>query len=99
MQMYTSYMTRTYSVAAARAHLPQILDQVEAGSNIGLSRRGRLVAVVLSSEEYQTLRGERVHFGDAYHAFLQQNDLAKVGLSTDAIDSLRDKTPGRKVRL
>jgi prevent-host-death family protein len=97
--MYIYQMTKTYSVADARAHLPQILDEVEAGSNVGLSRRGRLVAVVLSSEEYQTLRGERVQFGDAYRAFLQQNDLAQVGLGGEAIDSLRDKTTGRKVRL
>jgi prevent-host-death family protein len=92
-------MTKTYSVADARTHLPQILDEVEGGANVGLSRRGRLVAVVLSSDEYQNLRGERARFGDAYQAFLQQHDLAQEGLSADAIDALRDNTTGRRVRL
>jgi len=92
-------MTKTYSVVDARARLPQILDEVEAGSNVGLTRRGHLVAVVLSSKEYQTLSGQRVQFGPAYQAFCQQHDLLQMGLSDKEITALRDKSTGRKVRL
>lgn len=94
--MYTQTVAKTYSVADARAHLPEILDEVEAGGEIALSRRGRLVAVLLSSEEYDRLRGSRAAFGDAYRAFVDRHDLARVGIG-DA-DSLRDRTAGRKVR-
>jgi len=92
-------MTKTYSVADARANLPKILDEVEAGADVGLSRRGRLVAVVLSSNEYQNLRGGRAQFGAAYNTFLQRHALTDVGLSTDEIGSLRDKRGGRRVCL
>ncbi len=92
-------MTKTYSVADARAHLPQILDEVEAGADVGLSRRGRLVAVVLSTEEYQTLRGGRTQFGEAYRSFSRQHEFAAVGLDADDINSLRDKSTGRRVRV
>jgi prevent-host-death family protein len=92
-------MPKTYSVADARAHLPEILDQVEAGGGVGLSRRGRLVAVVISSDEYESLRGARASFADAYKAFLERNPLASVGVNAEYIDSLRDKATGRHVRL
>lgn len=92
-------MSKTYSVADARAHLPEILDQVEAGGDVGLSRRGRLVAVVISSDEYEMLRGGRASFGDAYKAFLERNAPANVGVNAEYIESLRDKSPGRRVKL
>jgi prevent-host-death family protein len=92
-------MSRTYSVANARAHLPEILDQVEAGDDVGLSRRGRLVAVVISSDEYETLRGTRARFAEAYKNFLGRHSLAKAGVNAEYIESLRDKTTGRRVRL
>lgn len=92
-------MSKVYSVADARAHLPEILDEVEAGGDVGLSRRGRLVAVVLSSEAYDKLRGARTQFGDAYKAFLERHAVADVGLDAGHAESLRDKSPGRRVRL
>jgi len=99
IKMYTFGMTKTYSVADARARLPQILDEVEAGADVALSRRGRLVAVVLSTEEYQALRGGRTQFGPAYRSFVQQHELAAAGLDSNDINSLRDKTTGRRVRM
>lgn len=64
-----------------------------------MSRRGRLVAVVLSSEEYDLLRSARTQFGDAYKAFLERHAVAEVGLDAEHFESLRDKDPGRRVRL
>src|SRR5690349_1374766 len=95
--MYISDMSKTYSVAAARAHLPEILDQVEAGGEVGLSRRGRLVAVVLSSDEYELLRGARARFGEAYKTFVERHALADSGFDADEIEGLREKTSGRRV--
>jgi prevent-host-death family protein len=92
-------MTKSYSVADARAHLPDILDDVEAGKEIELTRRGRAVAVVISVEKYEALRNEQSSFGDAYRTFLDRHRLADVGLEPDFLDSLRDQAAGRKVRL
>ena len=46
-------MAHRYSVAEARAHLPSILVQAEAGEAVELTRRGRPVAVVLSHEAFE----------------------------------------------
>jgi prevent-host-death family protein len=92
-------MAKSYSVADARAHLPDILDDVEAGKEIELTRRGRAVAIVISAEKYEALRGEQSNFGEAYRAFTARYALDEIGLEPDAFDSVRDQAPGRRVRL
>jgi prevent-host-death family protein len=97
--MYTGVMGKSYSVADARAHLPEILDDVEAGKEIELTRRGRAVAIVISAEKYEALRGEQSSFGEAYRAFTSRYSLDEIGLDSDSLDSIRDQAPGRRVRL
>jgi prevent-host-death family protein len=92
-------MAKSYSVADARARLPDILDEVEAGREVQLTRRGRPVAVVLSAHRYEALRSERTAFGDAYRAFLERHSPEEVGIDPEFFQSLRDRTPGRRVRL
>jgi prevent-host-death family protein len=98
-RMYTEDMAKSYSVAEARAHLPDILDDVEAGKEVQLTRRGRPVAVVLSPRRYETLRSERANFGDAYRAFVGRHAPEEIGLERGFFDSIRDREPGRRVRL
>jgi prevent-host-death family protein len=97
--MYIGNMSKSYSVADARAHLPDILDDVEAGKDVQITRRGRLVALVLSPERYEMLRSEHTNFGDAYRAFLGRHMAEEIGLEPGFFDSLRDREPGRRVRL
>ena len=92
-------MTRTYAVAEARARLSDILDEVEAGGAVHLTRRGRAVAVVLSAAQYEALRGERSSFGDAYRVFAASHAMDGVDLDTTYFASLRDRGPGRRTRL
>jgi prevent-host-death family protein len=92
-------MPKVYSVASARSHLPEILDDVEAGNEVHLSRRGRLVAVVLSTSQYESLRGTRPAFATAYREFLERHPAGDLGLGVDFFASLRDRKPGRRVRL
>jgi len=92
-------MAKRYSIAEARANLPTIVDQAEAGQQIELTRRGKPVAVVVSLRELARLRGERVSFGAAYRRFLQTHSLHEVGMDEDFLDSIRDRDPGRKVSL
>ena len=84
-------MSKSYSVADARANLPEILDEVEAGRDVHLTRRGRPVAVVLSQQRYQGLRGQHADFGDAYRDFVGRHAPEEVGLEADFFDSLRDR--------
>ena len=92
-------MTKSYAVADARAHLSDILDEVEAGRAVQLTRRGRAVAVVLSAEQYDALRSERSSFADAYRAFASSRALDGVGLDEAYFASLRDRGTGRRTRL
>ncbi|SRR6266540_4829417 len=97
--MYNVAMGKSYSVADARAHLPDILDEVEAGKEVQLTRRGRPVAVVVSAEKYEALRLDRTTFGDAYRAFAERYAPQDIALEADFFDSLRDRAQGRRVRL
>src|SRR5450432_2761219 len=97
--MYTSPMPKGYSVASARSHLPEILDAVEAGNDVHLSRRGRLVAVVVSTDQYDAYRSSRRTFAAAYRGFLEAYPAGDVGLDPGFVSSLRDRGRGRRVRL
>jgi len=92
-------MTKRYSISEARASLPAIVDEVEAGSAVELTRRGKAVAVVVSRPEYERLRSDRPRFADAYGAFLGRYDLDEVGADGDVLEGLRDRSTGRRVEL
>ena len=97
--MYTDACLDGSSISHARTSLPTIVDQAEAGREIELTRRGRAVAVVVSLQQLERLRGERPRFGDAYKAFLRRHRLAEVGLDEGFGESLRDAGLGRGVSL
>jgi prevent-host-death family protein len=97
--MYISGVTKAYTIANARAKLADIVDEVEAGSDVELTRRGKKVAVVMSAARYARLRGERVAFMTAYETFRAEHDLAQAGLDRDWARSLRQRDVGRPVKL
>lgn len=99
MYMYIESMAKRYSIAEARSSLPTIVDQVESGEEIELTRRGKAVAVVVSLRELARLRGERVSFGDAYRRFLTTHTLHDVGLDDGFFAAARNTATGRKVAL
>ena len=87
----------TYSIAAARSEIAAIIDQVETGQAVELTRHGKPVAVVISLKEYDRLRGERARFADRYAAFRRRFNTGDTGLPEDFAASLRDNAPGRRV--
>jgi len=89
-------MSKSYSVAEARAHLPEILDDVGAGKDVKLTRRGQPVAMVLSTQKYEMLQSKHTSFGEAYRAFLRRHTPEAIGLEPDFVDSLRPREPGRR---
>jgi len=92
-------MSRKYSIAEARARLPAIIDQAEAGQEVEVTRRGKPVAAVVSVRELARLRGGGAGFAAAYRSFLSKHPLDEVGLDEDFAASLRDKGSGRSVAL
>ena len=91
-------MTKSYTIAGARAKLSDIVDEVEAGSEVELTRRGKKVAVVMSAARYARLRGERVAFMTAYENFRSGYDLAEVGLDRSFARSVRQRDVARPVK-
>ena len=97
--MYSCPMTKKYSISEARASLPTLVDEVEAGAEVELTRRGEPVAVVLSTRLYERLRADRPTFTEAYKRFRERVDLDMIGTDGDVFEDLRDRGRGRKVDL
>lgn len=97
--MYIWRMAQSYAIAEARANLPTLIDEVEGGAAVELTRRGKVVAVMVSVAEYRRLRGQRASFQEAYEQFLKKHSLAEVGLEPDFARKVRDRGTGRKVKL
>lgn len=97
--MYTLLMKKTYSVGSARANLPAILDDVQSGRVIHVTRRGQPIAVIMSPAEYAALERRQSTFAEACADFRKRFDVQSLGLGRDFFDALRDPRPGRKFRL
>jgi prevent-host-death family protein len=91
--------TSQHSIAAARAHLASLIDRVESGERIELTRRGRPVAVLLSTAEMKRLQSPRTGFREAYAVYLQKVGSDREGVEPEFFDALRDRSPGREVVL
>lgn len=89
-------MNKSYSIAQARAALPAIVDEADAGP-VEITRRGKPVAVVLSLTDYERLRSTRPTFSEAYARFREGVDLTTLGLDEEL--TTRDPSPGRRVDL
>ena len=92
-------MPKTYSVAEARRRLPRLLDEVEHGEQVEITRRGEPVAVVVSVPDFRRLAGEQGGFSKAYRAWRAAEDPADLDLPEDYYQRLRDRSPGRDVAL
>jgi antitoxin Phd len=90
-------MSKQYSIAEARNHLPAIVHDAERGKPIQLTRRGKPVAVLLSIDAFERLSQSRPDFWSALQAFRKSRDLSD--LDVDAIFAgVRDRSPGRGVK-
>jgi prevent-host-death family protein len=97
--MYIPLVSKSYSIASARAKLADIIDEVEAGSEVELTRRGKKVAILMSAARYARLRGEHAAFMTAYETFRKTHDLAEAGVDPDWARELRPKDVGRPVKM
>ena len=97
--MYNARMAKSYSVASARAKLSEIVDEVETGKEVEITRRGKKVAVVMSAARFARLKGDRVAFATAYESFRREHDLERDGVEPNWAAELRHTGPGRGVSL
>jgi len=92
-------MTKQIAIAEARANLPSILREVECGAAVELTRRGKPVAVLLSVHEYRRLTAPQGGFWEGLQEFRRNYDLEEMWREGDPFEGVRDRSPGRDVRL
>ncbi|NJK52542.1 MAG: type II toxin-antitoxin system prevent-host-death family antitoxin [Acaryochloris sp. RU_4_1] len=93
-------MTYQYPIDQAQTRFTQILNEVEQGSLVELTRSGKRVVVLIASEEYDRLILEnRPGFWQALQTFRQQANLAEAEISSETFEGLRENSSGREVSL
>jgi prevent-host-death family protein len=89
-------MSKRVSIADARDNLPALVRSVEQGQPVELTRRGKLVAVLVSSQDYEKLTNGPPDLWAAIQKFRSEHDLAELN-AEEVFENLRDRTPGREV--
>jgi prevent-host-death family protein len=86
-------MPKRVSIAEARDHLPALVRSAEEGHPVELMRRGKLVAVLVSSQEYEKLRNGRPDLWAAIQKFRSEHDLSDLRVE-EVYANVRDPSPG-----
>lgn len=88
-------MIRECSIMKARQSLNRLIEDLEQGDRITLTRRGKAVAILLAPADYARLAGQqRRPWWQVIEQFRQQSD--GVDLSDQEIDSWRNRSPPRE---
>ena len=87
-------MENLYSVASARDNLARLLHEVEEGTLVKITRRGKPVAVLLGVRDYERLQSSP-GFSTVYQKWRAawKDDVEESGL-----EDLRDRSTGREVQ-
>lgn len=88
-----------YSVAEARNHLAALVHDTERGEPVKITRRGGPVAVLLSERDYERLSGRRRGFWEALEAFRASVAPEDLEGLAEALEDVRDRSPGRDAAL
>lgn len=90
-------MSHQYSIAQARDHFTQIVQEAEDGEPVQITRRGKTVAVLMSHEAYQHLATQHAHFGEALESFRETYQVQELDIIPEQVFGVRDLTLGREV--
>lgn len=90
-------MLNQYSNQQLCEQFPEVLQQVERGSSIEITKEGKSVAIILSTEEYHRLISRQSSFWQALEKFRQHTNLEELEIDSDVFEGVRDSTPGREV--
>ncbi len=89
-------MSKRVSIAEARDHLPALIRSAEHGELVELTRRGKMVAVLVSSRDYERLTTGPPDLWAAIQKFRAEHDLSDLDVE-EVYANVRDRTPGREV--
>jgi prevent-host-death family protein len=85
-----------FSIAEAKDKLSSIVHAVEGGASAELTRRGELVAVIVSASAYRKLTA-RGGLWEAIEAWRERYRVDELDIDPAVFD-VRDRSPGRDVR-
>ncbi len=91
---------KQYSLAQLADRLPDLLSLVENGQTVELTRQGRVIAILVSPQDYQQfqpLPSSPRTVWQAIQAFRQRLDPVDLEPDEDFCQDLRDRSPGREV--
>jgi prevent-host-death family protein len=91
-------MPKKSSIAEAKDRLTQLIRDVERGTPVEITRRGKPVAVLVSIEQYQRLAQGRPNFWEELQGFRQSHSMSDADVDAVFAD-VRDRTSGRDVDL
>ena len=91
-------MTKKYSIAEARSQFAALVHEVEEENTVEITRRGQVVAVLLSRQEYERIASQSKNYWEAYQDFRMQHDFATLDIQPKVFQ-VRDKGPGRNISL
>lgn len=81
-----------YSIAEAKANLPQLVHKAEQEGEIRLSRHGKEVAIIISIQEYQRLKRIKYNFSEVLDHLFEQDIFVE---DTHIFDQERTTTTDR----
>ena len=89
-----------YSIEQVQTQLNDIIQTVEHGEAVEITRQGQQVAILLSVDEYNNLKKDQPGFGTALKKFRQEMIAEGIDIDPDEVfKDVRDKSPGREVNL
>jgi len=90
-------MIPSYSIAETRNRFAEIVHDLKHTPQVKVTRRGRPVAILISVEEFEMLRGGNITFTSAYEAFRNTYDLSSAEIEPEVFENLRDPSLGREM--
>jgi prevent-host-death family protein len=82
-------MYKQYSIAEARNHFAALVHELEPARPVQVTRRGKVVAVLMSIEEYERLTTNVTDFWDALDNFRATVDLPPLQIEPEIFHDLR----------
>ncbi len=81
-------MATSYSIAEAKSSMSRLVHEAEAGRRVEITRRGKPVAVLLSTRELARLEAREPDFWSSYERFRSAHDLGSLDIDPQAVFSV-----------
>ncbi len=86
---------KTFSIKQMRDNFAALLRSLGREAAVRIKRRGKVVAVLLSIENYDRLTARRLDFWTAFSAFRDTVNLDTLDIGPEVFADVRDLSPGR----